>query len=193
MGLTTLPASLSRLTGQCGTLNISQPYRPPRPVTGIAWIFFLSNVYSECCFLTNFRLFCIDNTRAIYRRISYFSASVFCLSLYIFTKIFSHTCILLLDLFSLENASFLSIECEDSVWNGALTSPYLFLPVHQPQISCHVYRHYQSCSIWRTIGNQWLLCALRSSDFEPRSSHSELISIPRLEFMIRSLRQVLLE
>jgi hypothetical protein len=44
-GLITLPLSVSRLSRQCGILNISQLYRPPQPVTGIA--------------LLSFRFFCI--------------------------------------------------------------------------------------------------------------------------------------
>jgi hypothetical protein len=42
--LTTLPPSMSWLSRQCRILNISQPYRPPRPVTGTALLFICADV-----------------------------------------------------------------------------------------------------------------------------------------------------
>jgi hypothetical protein len=39
--LTNLPPSVSQLFGQCGILNVSKPYRPPRPGTGIVLLLLL--------------------------------------------------------------------------------------------------------------------------------------------------------
>jgi hypothetical protein len=46
--LTNLLPSMSQLSRKCGNLNVSRPYGPPRPVTGIPLLFFLVTMFPHC-------------------------------------------------------------------------------------------------------------------------------------------------
>jgi hypothetical protein len=65
-------ASVSQLSWQCGILNISQPYRLPRPVTGIALLFFIHWDVLKSVSLCVYGLFNVAvSSSAIYRRVDW--------------------------------------------------------------------------------------------------------------------------
>jgi hypothetical protein len=48
--------SVSRLYAKCENLDVSEPYRPPRPVTGIALLFLICKNVSQREFLSRLQV-----------------------------------------------------------------------------------------------------------------------------------------
>jgi hypothetical protein len=61
---------VSRLSRQCGILNISQPYRPPRPVTGIALLlyFFIAGERPQKGYVRYIHIFIFTDKTAVFEQ-----------------------------------------------------------------------------------------------------------------------------
>jgi hypothetical protein len=59
---TTVPSSVSRLSKQCGILNITRPYRPSRPVKGTALLCFCYSYIADFTHPLPMRLPCHEMT-----------------------------------------------------------------------------------------------------------------------------------
>jgi hypothetical protein len=57
--LTISSPSLNQVSGQCGIFDISQPYRPPRPVTGIPLHFLVVSIVCNVSFIICPALSCV--------------------------------------------------------------------------------------------------------------------------------------
>jgi hypothetical protein len=92
VGLTTLPPSVSRLSRQCGILDISQPYRPPWPVT---FTYSLYQMSSQNLAHTSSCMFChvpyvVTGCRVLARTVSVPR------QLFLYTGLCRHSCRLML-------------------------------------------------------------------------------------------------